>query len=228
MSLEALILDFDGLILETEGPLFQSWSETFAAHGAALTLEEWSVTIGTADDLDPLDELEGRIGRPLDRDAVQTVRRARRDELLEELPPDPGLHELLAQADDSGLRVAIASSSPASWVEAHLARLGLREHFCHLSCYEGLGSPKPAPDLYRRALDALGTAASRCIAFEDSHNGLVAAKSAGIPCVVVPTPMTRHMDFSLADLIVPRLGDPSLDVIAHRLAAGTRDRAVPR
>lgn len=228
MDLEALILDFDGLILETEEPLFEAWSETFAAHGAELTLDEWSGTIGTADDLDPLDELECRIGRRLDRDRVQTLRRARRDELLELLPASDGVLELITQANEHGLPMAIASSSPLSWVDTHLGRLGLREYFCHLSCYEGAGLPKPAPDLYRDALRALDVSPERCIAFEDSHNGLLAAKAAGMPCVVVPTAMTRHMDFSLADLVTLRLGDPPLDVIRRRLLARSQEDSTLR
>lgn len=217
MPFRALILDFDGLLLETEGPLFQSWSETFAQHGADLTLEEWSVSIGTADDLDPLDELERRIGRHLDREAVQGIRRARRDELLGAMSESEGVSEFIAEANELGLTIAIASSSPTPWVETHLTRLGLRGYFSHLSCFDGVDAPKPAPDLYLHAIRSLDADPNECIAFEDSHNGLMAAKAAGLRCVVVPTPMTRHMDFGLADLVVPRLGDPPLEVLIRSL-----------
>jgi HAD superfamily hydrolase (TIGR01509 family) len=213
VQLKALILDFDGLLLETEGPLFQSWSETFAQFGAELTLEEWSLSIGTADDLDPFDELERRVGRHLDRKAVQSIRRARRDELLEAMPPSEGVSEMIDQANQLGLKIAIASSSPTPWVETHLTRLGLRDHFDQLSCFDGVGAPKPAPDLYLHSIRALNADPNECLAFEDSYNGLLAAKAARLRCVVVPTAMTRHMDFGLADLVVPSLGNPPLKLL---------------
>jgi HAD superfamily hydrolase (TIGR01509 family) len=217
VQLKGVIVDFDGLLLETEEPLFQAWQEVFAEHGVELTLEEWSMSIGTADDLDPMDELELRTGRCFDRKAIQLARRARRDSLLEATPESAGVRDMVDQAHALGLTLAIASSSPTSWVETHLARLGLLEHFSHLSCFNGAGSPKPAPDLYLGALEALGALPEQCIAFEDSHNGLLAAKAAGLRCVVVPTVMTRNMDFTSADLVIPRLGEPPLAEVILRL-----------
>ena len=210
MSVRALIFDFDGLLLETEWPLFESWRETFARHGVDLTIEEWSASIGTVDQFDPMEELERRTGLLLEREAVQLDRRARRDELIASLPVCSGVREILEEAGSHRLRVAVASSSSLEWVESHLRRLGLDGFFSYLSCFDGSCSAKPYPDLYLRALDALGVPAHHCVAFEDSHNGLLAAKAAQLRCVVVPTPMTRHMDFSLADLVVRDLGGQSL------------------
>ena len=223
MGIRALVFDFDGLLLETEGPLFRSWGETYAAFGLDLSIEEWSAVIGTADAVDPLDELERRTGRRLDRQALHAARRARRDELLEAQAPCRGVLDLTGQCLELGLAMAVASSSPTVWVRTHLERLGLLDRFAYLACFEGRGAPKPAPDLYLRALAALGVEAEECIAFEDSHNGLLAAKAAGLRCVVVPTEMTRHMDFTLADMVLPHLGSaPLVEIIAELGATGPR------
>jgi putative hydrolase of the HAD superfamily len=216
----AVIFDFDGLLLETEGPTFQSWAETYEAHGVPLSLDEWSLTIGRVDHPDPWEELQRRLGRRLD-DSVRDARRRRRDELLQSLGPCAGAAEALLEARELGLGTAVASSSGEDWVGSHLERLGLDSYVDHLSCYDGTAPAKPAPDLYLRALDHLGVGAEHAVAFEDSHNGLRAAKAAGIPCVVVPTPMTAHMDFSLADMVIDRLGRPPLrDLLVQLAGAG--------
>jgi len=210
VGVRALIFDFDGLLLETEGALFESWRELYAMHGIPLSLEEWASTIGTAGGVEPMEELERRCGRRLDREWLHAVRRTRRDELLDSLEPCDGVIEVTKQALDLGLAMAVASSSPPEWVDTHLRRLGLRDLFGHLSCFEGTGAAKPSPDLYLGALGMLGAVPEEVIAFEDSHNGLLAAKAACLRCVVVPSPMTMHMDFQTADMVLARLGDPPL------------------
>src|SRR5436305_6043251 len=79
----ALIFDFDGLLVETEGPVFHAWREVYEEYGLELTLETWGLTIGRADHMDPFDELERRLGGMLDRDTINEGSRARRDEMLE-------------------------------------------------------------------------------------------------------------------------------------------------
>ena len=213
----AVVYDFDGLLLETEGPTYQSWAETYEEHGQVLSLEQWSLTIGRVDHVDPWEELQRRVGRALDP-VVTERRRRRRDELLRALGPCAGAAESLAEARWLGLGTAVASSSSEEWVRSHLDRLGLARYIDVLSCYDGTIPAKPAPDLYLRALDRLGVPPTEAVAFEDSHNGLLAAKAAGLRCVVVPTAMTSHMDFSLADRIVERLGRPPLSELLAGLA----------
>jgi len=219
MTTRALVFDFDGLLVETEGPVFHAWRGIYEDHGLELTLDEWAVTIGRADHVDPMDELERRLGRPVDRDDVNRRRKARRDAMLEAQGACAGVPDILEDARRLGLAIGIASSSPPDWVESHLERLDLTGHFTYVSCFDGRCPAKPEPDLYLRALDGLGVRAGEAVAFEDSHNGLLAAKAAGIPCVVVPTEMTAHMDFELADLVVPKLGEPPLEEVLERIGA---------
>jgi len=219
--MKALVFDFDGLILDTEGPVFHSWRETFEAHGATLTLEEWSDTIGRANSGDPAEWLAERTGSPLD-DARRAARKARRDELLAAEAVLPGVHDWLEDAARLGLAVGVASSSEVDWVAGHLGRLGLVDRFTCLSCFDGKLQGKPAPDLYLAACASLGVAPADALAVEDSGNGVKAAKAAGMKCVAVPHDLTRDHDLSTADVVVPSLAELPLEEAMARLWPATR------
>lgn len=210
MHLRALVFDFDGLILETEEPEFLAWREVWAQHGVDLELDEWVSCIGTVGGFDPLGELRRRSRRPVDVDAVQAARRARSRSLIDALEVLPGIEALLAEAHAAGVRTAVASSSPRSWVAAHLERLGLLDRFAHLACAGPSLAAKPAPDLYLAACDALGVAPRDAIALEDSPNGIAAATAAGLRCVAVPGPLTRSLDLSGADAVLDSLDGVTL------------------
>jgi HAD superfamily hydrolase (TIGR01509 family) len=212
--IEAVVFDFDGLILETEMPVFVGWQEEFLAHGSEpLTFELWSAEIGTNRGLDLVALLRETATRPVDEFALHERRRARIDELvaLEELRP--GVEAWLDEADALGLRLAVASSSLADWVEPHLVRLGIRDRFEHVACRgEGL-SAKPAPDVYLSACRAIGVAPHAALAVEDSPHGVRAAKSAGLRCVAVPHAITEQLDLSEADVRLASLASMSLRAI---------------
>ncbi len=216
MTVRAVVFDFDGLILDTEGPVFHSWRETFEAHGATLTLEEWSDTIGRVNTVDPADWLAERTGLELD-DARRAARKARRDELLAAEAVLPGVHDWLEDAARLGLAVGVASSSEVDWVAGHLERLGLVDRFACLSCFDGRLRGKPAPDLYLAACEALGVAPADALAVEDSGNGVAAAKAAGMRCVAVPHDLTRDHDLSGADIVVASLAELPLEEAVARL-----------
>jgi HAD superfamily hydrolase (TIGR01509 family) len=209
-GLKAVVFDFDGLILDTEGPVYHSWREAFEAAGARLTLEEWTETIGRAEHADPAEVLAERTGRPLD-EVTQAARKARRDELLAAEAVLPGVHQWLDDAARRGLAVGVASSSEVEWVVGHLERLGLVDRFDCVSCFDGRLPGKPAPDLYLAACDELGVTPADALAVEDSPPGVAAAKAAGLRCVAVPHGLTRDLDLSAADLVVESLADLSLD-----------------
>jgi HAD superfamily hydrolase (TIGR01509 family) len=215
--IRAIVFDFDGVILDTEAPIFRAWNEEFEAHGCPLlTVEEWSAEIGTVQGLDLLALLRERATVEVDADAVAARRRARRDELLAQEALLEGVETWLDDAREAGIALAIASSSEAGWVEPHLQRLGVRHRFAHLACYRPGGRAKPAPDLYLAACAALGVAPAEALAIEDSPNGIAAAKAAGLVCVAVPHGLTESLDLSSADVVVPSLASVSLGEIVAR------------
>jgi HAD superfamily hydrolase (TIGR01509 family) len=219
MALRALVFDFDGVVVDTEGPEFDAWRTTWADYGHELTLEEWVQCIGTVGGWDPLDELGRRVGADFDPAEANARRRARHHPAILALDtPLPGVLDLLDQARDRGLRTGIASSSDDSWVPVLLEQLGMVDHFEHLSLYDGTCAAKPAPDLYLRACAALEVAPGEAVAIEDSPNGVAAAKAAGLWCVAVPHAITRELDLSAADLVLDSLAGLHLDELERRFS----------
>lgn len=108
----SLIFDFDGLIIDTETPEFQTWAEIFQAHGVELDLATWAVGIGTLSTLDPYAELEKRVSHPIDRAVVRAWRQRRHAELLALQPVRPGVLDYIAEGRRLGMGIGVASSSP--------------------------------------------------------------------------------------------------------------------
>jgi HAD superfamily hydrolase (TIGR01509 family) len=213
-----LILDFDGTILDTEGPVYQSWAELWADHGQELDLAEWQRVIGTDAGFDPWLELETRLGRSLPS-ALQQQRLARREELQARHTIRPGIRDWLEDAAGTGIPVGVASSSPAEWVQEHVERLGLGEFFGCMVCAGGPVPAKPDPTSYRLACRRLGAAPGCSVAVEDSPHGVAAAVGAGLYTVAVPHPLTAGLDLSAADVVRASLEGLSLtDALAR--AAG--------
>jgi HAD superfamily hydrolase (TIGR01509 family) len=215
--IELVIFDFDGLILDTEGPAFRSWQEIYAAHGCRLDLDTWAVCIGTTDSFDPCADLAARLGRPLDRLALEAERERRFDELLAGEALRPGVTAWMDVAATRGLRLGVASSSSRAWVTGHLDRFGLLERFHAVRCADDVRQVKPEPELYLAVLDALGIPAARAVAVEDSPNGVLAAKRAGLYCVAVPNALTEGLPLDQADLCVPSLAAVTLDAVLDSL-----------
>lgn len=214
--LRALIFDFDGLILDTETPLFTAWARTFQHHGETpIGLDEWAHSLGRHDDdpqmLDPMQRLQDALSQALDPAEVQLMRRRLRDDLLDAQPIQPGVVELLAEAEARGLDVAIASSSPFDWIEGHLVGHDLLHRFPVVSS-AGNGVPgKPHPAVYLGAARELEVDPECCLALEDSPNGVTAAKAAGARCVAVPTPISERLDLNHADQVLDTLVALELD-----------------
>ncbi len=210
--MKAIIFDFDGTIIESEGPDFQTWQEVFAAHGCTLPLATWVGYIGTAaGSFDPYHMLERESGRTVDREAIRTSRRQRFRELVAQSPLRPGVTALLDAADAHGIPLAIASSSTRDWVEENLAQRNLRHRFRFVHTLNDATRGKPDPELYLMTVAALGVDAAQTVAIEDSYNGMIAAKRAGLTCVVAPNQLTAQMNFAEADLVVASLADVSFE-----------------
>jgi HAD superfamily hydrolase (TIGR01509 family) len=210
VTLKALVLDFDGLILDTEWPAFATAAEVWTEHGLELALADWQEIIGTADHPHWTEMLEAALGRPVDRDALVPDRQAQHHALIEAEELLPGVVDLVEAAHLAGLGLAVASSSPLDWVDDHLDRRGLRHRFDVLVTREDVARTKPAPDLFLRAIEALEVAPSEAVALEDSHHGTVAARAAGLACVAVPNRITTGQDLSAADLVVASLAEVTL------------------
>ena len=218
--IRAIVFDFDGLILDTELPEFQSWQEIYQAHGCTLPLAVWATCIGTTEAFDPYAYLEEQLGRAIDREVVQLRQRQQCDALIAAQAVLPGVHDYIADARRLDLQLGVASSSSRAWVHGHLTRLELHQHFVCIACRDDVPRTKPDPALYQAALAALGVRPEEAIALEDSPNGILAAKRAGLFCVAVPNVLTRQLPLDHADLQIPSLAALPLSELLRTIHSG--------
>ena len=217
MPIDAVIFDFDGVILDTETPDFGTWREEFELHGVELDRSLWSSFIGgSAGTFDVYAYLEQQVGRPIDRELVRTRRRRRYLDIVESSPLLPGVTDYLIQSRELGLKVGVASSSNREWVEGHLGRRDLLRLVDSVRSRDDVASVKPDPELFLASAESLGVRPDRCLAIEDSANGVTAATRAGMFCVVVPNPMTKDMAVGHADLRLNALSDMPLAELLER------------
>ena len=111
------------------------------------------------------------------------------------LPPMRGVIPLIREAKEKGLKLAVATSATIKKPRFHLERLGVLDAFDVFSTADLCENVKPAPDLFLKAAELLGCSVQECLAVEDSGNGLLSAKRAHMPCLIVPNPITRYDQF---------------------------------
>jgi HAD superfamily hydrolase (TIGR01509 family) len=222
MAVRALLFDFDGLILDTELASRAGWQLLYREHGHELPTDLWATLVGTTHaPWDPMAHLEELVGEPLEREALNERRHAHEIALIEAEELRPGIEEYLAAARRRGLKRAIVSSSTRHWVDMHLHRLEQAVGWDAICTADrDRARAKPSPTLYLEALDALGVAAFEAVAFEDSPNGVLAAKAAGVFCVAIPNEVTRELGLEEAgaDLVLDSLADLGPDELLARLA----------
>ncbi|MBC8079741.1 MAG: HAD family hydrolase [Gorillibacterium sp.] len=213
--IKAVIFDFDGLILDTESHEFAIYQEIFQEHGAELTLEVWGKEIGTASDFNPYLHLEECVGRTLN---VADLKKEMQEKFGHRMDVEllrPGVEEYIKAAKSAGLRVGLASSSPASWVHGHLSRYGILELFECIRTSDNVSQVKPDPELYLQVLDEFGISPEEALVFEDSPNGALAAERAGIRCVIVPNTVTTHLQFGKVTHRIHSMADITLADLIH-------------
>ena len=216
----AVVLDFDGLIVDTETPIFEAWLAAYRRRGRSVGLEEWQHALGTHGGFDPLEHLDALLGGTLDREAVLAEVKEATAVGCEGQPLLPGVLPLLRDARALALGRAVASSSSCGWVDGWLRRHGIREHLDVVVARDDVRKVKPDPELFLLAASRLGVEPAACVVFEDSPNGMRAAIAAGMRCVAVPNALTRPLARPAVDLV--------LESLAERPLAGILEAMSPR
>ena len=219
--LKALIFDFDGLILDTETPEADVWADIYAEYGYEFPLNEWTQIVGGygASNFDAAEHLSLLSQGRLDPASMRVRHRLGSDALTKTRPILPGVLEYIHDAKRLGLKLAIASSSPHSWVDGHTQRLGIFHYFDKVVCRDDVsaGRTKPHPDLFLEALNQLQVRKNEAVIFEDSPNGVLAANRAGIFVVAVPNPLTARLKIEGANLTLRSLSDLSLSGLMSKV-----------
>lgn len=215
--LKALIFDFDGLILDTETPEVLVWESIYKEHGFELPLNEWEKTVGGygISNFNAADHLSLLSSGELDSVSLRSRYRKEADVIIQASSILPGVISIIKQAKENSLKVVIGSSSPHSWVDTHAQRLGIFHYFDHIICADDVapGRTKPNPDIYLKVLEQLNVKNDEAVVFEDSLNGVLAARRAGIFVVAVPNPLTAKMNVS-GDMTVSSIAELSLQELS--------------
>ncbi|XVV16824.1 HAD family hydrolase [Actinoplanes sp. CA-131856] len=222
MTTDALIFDFDGLLMDTETTLLESWRHEWRQHGLELAEDGFFADHGGDVNEERYAALAAAVGAGYDREASHARRAAYRLTLNQKLEPAPGIREWFEEAAGLGLRLAVASSSHEDHVRGLLERAGLAAAIDVLACGNEVAAHKPDPAVYLLALSRLGT--ERAVAFEDTPHGVAAAQAAGLPCVAIPNPYVAPSRFAAADMLLPSAAAASLSEVLSGLPGRTTPR----
>jgi HAD superfamily hydrolase (TIGR01509 family) len=226
--MQALIFDVDGTLADTETAHLHAFNTAFAEAGLDWFWDEalYARLLKVAGGKERLlhywrtiecEEAEG----PKAWKAVEALHALKTRHYTERvraggLPLRPGIARLMDEAQASGVRLAIATTTTPANLDALLqVHFGAawRMRFAAIGDAATTHAKKPAPDVYRHVLEQLGLPASACLAFEDSANGLLAAHAAGVPTIVTPSGYTLQDCFDAALAVVPHLGDPHTPIL---------------
>ncbi|WP_425229071.1 HAD family hydrolase [Sphingomonas sp.] len=179
MKVDALLFDFDGVLIESEWAGNQQIAGWLSANGHPTTTQQSMDLFMGLSGASFVAALERHIGGPLP-DAFAAARLEEDERVLREGVAEVAGAAAFVRGLPAALPRAIVSSSSTSWIEAHLSHLGLRDAFAHIfSGKEHVVRGKPAPDLYLYAARALGVPIERCAIIEDSPVGATGAVASG-------------------------------------------------
>jgi beta-phosphoglucomutase-like phosphatase (HAD superfamily) len=210
VSAEAVIFDFDGLLMDTESTGLASWQWEWRQHGLELDKSDFFADHGGDVTEQRYARLADAVGAGFSRSASQARRTAYREQLHLGLGLSAGIGDWLDEAGRLGLRLAVASSSPGEWVRGHLDRVAALPRFEAVAGGDEVERPKPDPGVYLLALRKLGLPAAAAVAVEDTPHGVAAAHAAGLRCIAIPNPHADPARFGAADLMLASAAEASL------------------
>jgi HAD superfamily hydrolase (TIGR01509 family) len=232
-ALEALLFDVDGTLADTEETHRMAFNAAFASAGL-----DWCWDVTLYRELLIVTGGRERIRYFIERHAPSFRHRGDLDAFIAGLHRDktrhyvqmltrgdvavrPGIERLLREARTQGLRLAIATTTTPDNVYSlleHSFGTNAAEWFSVIAAADAAPNKKPAPDVYHYALQRLTLPGERCLAIEDSANGLIAARHADVDVLITVNAYTRDQDFSGAAVVLDGLGEPGHP--CHRLAGG--------
>ena len=207
LEIDAVVLDCDGLLVETESGWTRAETAIFAEHGFSFGSAEKQLLIGGTLQAGGAAMAE-HFGKPGTGPALaERLADLVWKELCAGAPALPGARDLVCRLRDRGIPLAVASNSPRRFVDAALRSAGLDGLFAAVVTVDDVDHAKPAPDLYLRACADLAAQPARSVAFEDSRTGIASALAGGLFVVSVPSVPGSTLE---ADALYGSLADPAL------------------
>ena len=203
--LKAVIFDMDGVIIDSEPEHMKMENEIYKEMGIVVTEEEHHSFVGTTSHymweyLKNKHKLSESIEALVDYDRDRYFKYLNSGEC--EITLIHGVKELIEDLHDNGTKLAIASSSPLNVIETIARKFELEQFFQAFVTGDYVKRSKPEPDIFLFAAEQLGVSPAECIVIEDSHNGVRAAKNAGMKCVGINSDAAGRQDIDLADLAI--------------------------
>ncbi|HBZ11397.1 MAG TPA: HAD family hydrolase [Bacillus bacterium] len=214
--MEAVVFDFDGLIVDTESVWYEAFRQIFCKLDYDLTIDEFALCIGTSDDV-LFDRLKKKVS--FTKESVLREAKSIYKDQLPALKLRDGVLEYLNTAKNLGFKIGLASSSNRIWVEGFLDRFDIKDYFDVIKTADDVVKIKPDPELYLAAIKELRAAPEETIAFEDSVNGLRAALDAGLNVVIVPNKVTGQLNFGGHRLRLNSMSDMTFEELLVAISA---------
>lgn len=207
-----LVVDFDGLMIDSERVLAEAVIEIVTARGGDLLIEHIGHLFGSTDVDDEWERLVPTwCDPPMTREELEAAVWPAVHERVDRLPLLPGVADLLDGAREAGWTLALATGHEPARLGGRLDRLGVVAHFDAVVLASEVDRGKPSPDIFLEAARRLGVAPGQCVVVEDSLPGCQAAIAAGMAVAVCPSPVTAHLDFPPPAMRVSSLLDLEID-----------------
>jgi HAD superfamily hydrolase (TIGR01509 family) len=218
--LKAVIFDMDGVIIDSEPAHMKLENEIYKELDIVVTEEEHGTFIGTTSHY-MWEYLRNKHNLPQSLEVLVEQDRSRYFKHLTstgcEVTLIDGVKELIKNLHDNGLKLAIASSSPLKVIEVIAKKFELEEFFQVFVTGDYVKRSKPEPDIFLFAAEKLGVSPSECIVIEDSHNGVLAAKNAGMRCIGINSDASGRQDLSKADEVIDSFAEINLNKLIIKM-----------
>ena len=204
-----ILFDMDGVLVNTEPLHYQLWKQVFAERGIDLRFEAYKGCIG-ANGKRLMELVLEHYGLDFrgDRSLFERYYQLKEENLrYGEIPRIEGVAETLEALQKRGYRMAVASSSTQEYIELCTDRVGIAHFFDVRFSAERVKNTKPAPDVFLAAAERMNARPAECVVVEDSRNGSLAAKAAGMRCIGFVNPDSGDQDLSAADTLIHRFAE---------------------
>ena len=193
MKFSAAIFDMDGLLIDSEPLWQQAGAETLQEFGVTLTDEQYNLTTGlrTPEWIDYW-FTHFSINKDRAKEAAKTIEQAALDKIKAHGEAMEGVQYIMEFFKTNGFFIGLASSSPMRLIEAVIEKLKIQPYLNAVTSAEHLPYGKPHPQVFLNCAELLNVPPTTCICFEDSFNGMIAAKAARMKCIVIPAPHVHH------------------------------------
>lgn len=216
--LKAVIFDMDGVIVDSEPIHNKSTLLTLQEFGVTLTPEYLNQFVGTTPAC-MFDTIRKEYALTVTTEELLAADKQHCKKLFatEGMLPVPGVIDLIKDLSRHGVKLAVASSSSLKQIEEVLKTLGIQKYFCKLISGQEVAHPKPAPDIFTKALSLLGVNEKEVFIIEDSTLGVQAAKAASIPCIGYINQNSGKQDLFAAFLATDNFQALNYEFLCHTL-----------